>query len=425
MEDLRIVRGNDFFLEVPVRNIVFIRNEETGEIIKSSYPVNLDGCEILKVHIVNDGEWKKPVPFTVNGGNLKIKVDGCIECGWYGIEVLYKLSGYKYRSYERKVFKIVENNGKNYVNGEQYEGEHSYQVDIMWTYGVLVEADLIALIRNAVHYEPGEGENSIQQVGAQATGRNSVAIGQNTLASANESYAEGDSTIASGNNAHAEGHFTEASGSSSHAEGKSTEASDGYAHSEGEDTKASGYCSHAEGKSTEASNATSHSEGVGTEASGIGAHAEGFSSEASGDGSHAGGLFSNASGAGSFVHGNGLVAENAYEAAFGMFNASHTGDTQEETTAFSVGIGTGGSDRKNAFEVMQDGTIYILLDTERVKLQDLLATLSQDISEITSGAAAGSGDAPSWTGEPIDIDPYGYPYEPVGSWDDTDNNVNP
>ena len=53
------------------------------------------------------------------------------------------------------------------------------------------------------------------------------------------------------------------------------------------------------------------------------------------------------------VKGSGNVADNNYEVATGVYNKSNTG------TQFSVGIGTGTNDRKNAFEVMSNGDVYV------------------------------------------------------------------
>lgn len=54
-----------------------------------------------------------------------------------------------------------------------------------------------------------------------------------------------------------------------------------------------------------------------------------------------------------FVVGNENITNNENEAAFGKYNDSKN-DTQ-----FSIGIGTSDTDRKNAFEVKQNGDIYI------------------------------------------------------------------
>ena len=67
--------------------------------------------------------------------------------------------------------------------------------------------------------------------------------------------------------------------------------------------------------------------------------------------------------------------KNDDEVALGVYNASHTGDNDALKTIFSVGIGTSDADRKNAFEVRRNGDIYMLVDGQNYKLNDLLAKL--------------------------------------------------
>lgn len=146
---LRIVRGNDFYLVVPVKNIVFVRDQE-GRISRSERNVPLSSCSVLNVNIVCECGKEKATTFSVDGSSLIVKVDSTTPCGWYGIEVTYKLAGRQYRSFEYDVFKIVENNGKSFVSGEQYQAERSYNVDTMYTLmSIIDEEDLRALIGDA------------------------------------------------------------------------------------------------------------------------------------------------------------------------------------------------------------------------------------------------------------------------------------
>ena len=84
------------------------------------------------------------------------------------------------------------------------------------------------------------------------------------MASGLNSHAEGNSTVASGLNSHAEGYKTHANKNDSHAEGNSTVASGLNSHAEGNSTVASGLNSHAEGQDTTAGAANAHAEGQGT-----------------------------------------------------------------------------------------------------------------------------------------------------------------
>ena len=87
-----------------------------------------------------------------------------------------------------------------------------------------------------------------------------------------------------------------------------------------------------------------------------------------------------ANGAYSFSEGQHTVSNNRSEHALGEYNKSNkANDTfgDEGNTLFSIGNGTSESDRKNAFEVMQNGDIYIYVKGERVCLNDILASLNQ------------------------------------------------
>ena len=130
-----------------------------------------------------------------------------------------------------------------------------------------------------------------------------------------------------------------ASGTYSHAEGENTEASGANSHAEGHLTRSGGHCSHAEGYMTSSGAGFSHAEGTSSTAGGENSHAEGHSSRTSGNASHAEGHYTRAT--------------NDYEHAEGSYNASHTG------TRHSIGIGTSGTDRKNAVEVMDDGRMFV------------------------------------------------------------------
>ena len=160
------------------------------------------------------------------------------------------------------------------------------------------------------------------------------------------SFAEGSETLASGNYSHAEGRSTIAGGSDSHAEGFSTSATSSYSHAEGQLSKASGNTSHAEGQGTQANGTRSHAEGQGTQANGARSHAEGYYT----------------------------IANNPSEHASGQHNVSSSASTKfgdSGNTLFSVGNGSSSS-RHNAFEIRQNGDIYITSGNTDILLQDHL-----------------------------------------------------
>jgi len=73
-----------------------------------------------------------------------------------------------------------------------------------------------------------------------------------------------------------------------------------------------------------------------------------------------------------------LVRTNEYEVAFGTYNISNTGEEPSAQTAFSIGIGTSDEDRKNAVEIRKDGTMYLWIEGEFMKVNDLLAMLAHE-----------------------------------------------
>lgn len=80
---------------------------------------------------------------------------------------------------------------------------------------------------------------------------------------------------------------------------------------------------------------------------------EGYQTKAQGAFSHSEGAQSLAQGIASHAEGKGTRTNNIGEHAEGTFNKSNTG------TRHSVGIGTTDDDRKNAFEIMQNGDTYL------------------------------------------------------------------
>lgn len=165
-----------------------------------------------------------------------------------------------------------------------------------------------------------------------------------------------------GDGAHSEGVNTKATQRGSHAEGRDTYAAGQYSHAEGRETEAF-YASHAEGRGSKATGDVSHAEGLGTYAIGDHTHAEGQNTHAVGLNAHAEGLRGWANGQHSHAEGVDTVTSNTAEHAEGKFNKSNKADGSfgsAGNTLHSIGIGTSASDRKNAYEVMQNGDAYLL-----------------------------------------------------------------
>ena len=219
----------------------------------------------------------------------------------------------------------------------------------------------------------------------QAIGNNSHAEGFGTTASGMSSHAEGDNTIANGNHSHAEGSGTISHGYASHTEGQETTANGACSHAEGFNTIASGISSHAEGEETTANGRSSHAEGQETIASGHYSHAEGETTTASGPSSHAEGYETHANGDYSHAEGQYTATNNQSEHASGQYNVSSSASTtfgDSGNTLFSVGNGNDEDYPHNAFEIRQNGDIYIVKDNTDVKLQDEL--FSGNYNDLTN-----------------------------------------
>ena len=90
-----------------------------------------------------------------------------------------------------------------------------------------------------------------------------------------------------------------------------------------------------------------------------------------------------------FIFGYGIKPSNNDEFSLGKYNNSVSGSTtfgDSGNTLFSVGNGTAENARHNAFEIRQNGDIYLTKDGQDVKLQDQLGG-----SSITVDTALDSG----------------------------------
>ena len=178
------------------------------------------------------------------------------------------------------------------------------------------------------------GSISLGRKANTTTGNNSIALGNNTVASGLYSFAEGTNTTASNQNSHAEGFNTRAEGIDSHAEGENTIALGWDAHAEGRNNQvnitlnnttyspgARGEVSHSEGINTSASGYASHAEGTDTVAYGTSSHTEGYQTLATGNNAHAEGIKTKAIAFDTHAEGNGenntndkiTIAETVYD----------------------------------------------------------------------------------------------------------------
>ena len=74
--------------------------------------------------------------------------------------------------------------------------------------------------------------------------------------------------------------------------------------------------------------------------------------------------------------GEGIVTTNKNERAIGMYNVSHTSSDASGSTILSIGIGTSDTDRKNAIEVMKDGSVYMWIEDDFIKVNDKIVAMA-------------------------------------------------
>lgn len=218
------------------------------------------------------------------------------------------------------------------------------------------------------------------------------------------SHAEGEATIANGRASHAEGAKNSSIGNYSHSEGNSTTAAGAQAHSEGYGSiNESTFTISGAANSTTYTSSSAHGLSVGSiieyngthafvtsatgstiftvnktlstaalsnvriniktsVALGTGAHTEGYQTIAAENHSHAEGSMTRATGEQSHAQGYETRAYNNAEHAEGRWNKSNVGSStfgNAGNTIHSVGIGSSEANRKNAFEIMQNGDVYI------------------------------------------------------------------
>lgn len=206
-----------------------------------------------------------------------------------------------------------------------------------------------------------------------SSGRSAVALGANNTASAKRAIvAGGGNNTASGEDAFVSGYHNEASGDTATATGHYTTASGNYSHTQGHATKATNESASAEGNNTEASGKYSHAQGLKTKATESTAHAQGQETIADASAAHAEGYKTHSSGVAAHAQGEGTQTTNRAEHAQGRYNVSRRGKTRS-----SIGIGTSNNARMNAFEVTEDGKIWIL------GAGGYTGVASQDLANVT------------------------------------------
>lgn len=236
------------------------------------------------------------------------------------------------------------------------------------------------------------GSISLGRKSGSTIGANSLAVGEDVVASGANSHAEGESRPGIGAVPTA---YTTASGQGSHAEGGGTTASGLYSHAEGERSSATAEASHAEGQSS-ATGILSHAEGAST-ASGLNSHAEGSNTEAGGSFSHAENWGNFAIGDCSHAEGHGTLVKRYAQHSFGTYNvADETGADKSAKGKYIeiVGNGEGVNAKSNARTLDWNGNERIMGDlyigcnadsTGGTKLGDALALKAPLASPVLTG----------------------------------------
>ena len=87
--------------------------------------------------------------------------------------------------------------------------------------------------------------------------------------------------------------------------------------------------------------------------------------------------------------GNSTIANNFAEHASGQFNVSNSGAEGKNNTLSSIGIGTSDDSRKNAFEVMKNGDLYVYGiggydGTNPIQTNSIQTIINQSLDDIES-----------------------------------------
>lgn len=189
---------------------------------------------------------------------------------------------------------------------------------------------------NLVKYNNGTGTITLARISSIDVEKSQITLSKtlSTTAITNASVVIYVYGVAMGYYSHVEGYACIAADSCCHAEGYKTQSLIGYSHSEGQETVANNWESHAEGKLTQANGKQAHSQGLETQANGTASHAGGYLSQANNDYSMA--------------QGQGVITDRRSQTVVGEFNKI------TDQALFVVGAGVSDTERKNAFEVINN-----------------------------------------------------------------------
>lgn len=277
--------------------------------------------------------------------------------------------------------------------------------------------------------------------GTNAAGTYAHAEGQSTTAYATACHAEGGMSVCNGNYGHVEGFRCTVENTAGHAEGYITYCRANYGHVEGRQTNSIGPCAHAEGYGNKIDRSITI-----TSISNVEGYTSYFKADnisdlkvgacfiidyipyvvtdiedgnvyvnrwiefkqqkydiiimygaAYGNNAHAEGELGSAIGNNSHVSGASCIAFNNNEVACGHYNYSFWSDDNAKRTLYSIGIGESDSNRKNAYELKENGDLYIYgVGGYTGKNSSEAKTIQKVITEQQQGGSGGGiEDAPS------------------------------
>lgn len=124
MNTIRIVRGNSFYLHIP---IVKCNIGSGGTEQVAALPIS--SLTDVEASLINTYGEKKTLEWKTSGSESSIiiaHVDGDIPCGNYSLQITGKLEGEKKRSYSNTTLEIVQSNEESNIYPGKYEEEDDY-----------------------------------------------------------------------------------------------------------------------------------------------------------------------------------------------------------------------------------------------------------------------------------------------------------
>lgn len=127
MSSIKIVRGNSFYLHVPI-----VRYTVGGSSSEEITPLDISSVKNLTFYLVNTYGQRFLIPFDISGASTNtaiLYVSADFICGTYSLEIVGQLNGNPIRSYKRNVLTLVQSNDECNVFPLIYNGKDSYTTE--------------------------------------------------------------------------------------------------------------------------------------------------------------------------------------------------------------------------------------------------------------------------------------------------------